>query len=247
MFFVGDKMDIKKAKAIFNDYAKQFDFNDASVQRKYAHTYRVIEYAMAISSSLNLDDQMKELIYVASLYHDIGRFKQASIYHTFDDSKSLDHAKLGYDLLKDGMIDSFAKKEDAEVILFAVLNHSRKEIPQGSEDQILCAKVVRDADKMDIMKEQGNSLSNDVILSKELLTSLKSKEVCDNKNVHNAGDHILRLLGFIYDINFKYTYKFILKEEIIDQKIQLLEHATHQNLDDVATILKQYIEGVIKC
>ena len=123
MFFVGDKMDIKKAKAIFNDYAKQFDFNDASVQRKYAHTYRVIEYAMAISSSLNLDDQMKELIYVASLYHDIGRFKQASIYHTFDDSNSFDHGDYGANLIKKYIRNYISVDKYDNIIIQAIKNH----------------------------------------------------------------------------------------------------------------------------
>ncbi len=240
---------LEEARNLFNDYVKQFDLKQKPIMGKFHHSYRVVAYAKAIARSLELDERMCHLVYLCALFHDLGRFKQMQDYHTFDDLKSLDHAKLGYDILKEGMINKLTDQEDEQnIILFAVRYHGAKEVPNGSEEELLVARIVRDADKMDILKEQGLVIKEDhPIISQVLFDNLMHKETCDKKDAHNSCDMILLMLGFIFDINFKYTFEFVLKEKIIENKINLLEVNTHQDLSELYTFLSNYIKGVISC
>ena len=103
---------------------------------------------------LNLDKENIELAKLIGLLHDIGRFEQIKQYNTFSDKDSIDHGKLGVEILfKQGKIRNFIKsaKYD-EIIKKAILNHNRKEIEKGlNPKELLHSKIIRDADKIDIL------------------------------------------------------------------------------------------------
>ena len=110
------------------------------------------------------------------MLHDIGRFEQVRLYHTFNDGKSVNHAEIGVKILfEDGLIREFIEdKQYDEIIKIAILNHNRQAIETGlTERQLLHSKIIRDADKIDIYysltiysKEavwESKDLSNDII------------------------------------------------------------------------------------
>lgn len=61
---------------VFDNYVKNYDMNDSSINRKYYHTFRVIENIKKLAKSLNLPDEDIELASVIALFHDIARFRQ---------------------------------------------------------------------------------------------------------------------------------------------------------------------------
>src|SRR5574344_62848 len=124
----------------FDKYVNTFDMTNYDINYKYHHSYRVCELSDTIASSLNLSDEDKYLAHVIGLLHDIGRFKQLEVYHTMNDIESVDHALYGADLLfKDNLIDR------------AIKNHNKLVIEDGLNSQeLLQAKIIRDADKIDI-------------------------------------------------------------------------------------------------
>ena len=101
-------------------------------------------------------------------------------------------------------------------------------------------KIVRDADKLDIMTEQGNYIFTDKIeLKKELLESIYNKKVCKNEYMTNEVDTILRMISWIFDLNYKYSYLYLVDKRIIEKKFNLLE--IYGETKDI-TKLKKFIE-----
>lgn len=230
----------------FNSYAKQFDLKRNDIMDKFHHSYRVMEYAKEIGKSLNMSEDELNLLSFCSLLHDIARFKQYTEYNTFKDFESFDHGDIGTQILKeDNFIDKFTKDvEEQEIILFAVKNHNKKEIENGTEKQMLFSKIVRDADKLDIMMEQGNIITEDNLeINPIILEEIKNSKLCSNIYTVNKADSIIRILSFIYDINFDKSFEIILKNNIVENKINLLEiYTTNNNLKEVKENLLKYIK-----
>ena len=89
---------------------------------------------------------------------------------------------------------------------------------------MLFVNIVRDADKLDIITEQGNEINDEqIILKDSMLKSIYNKEICKNSDVENDVDYILRLLAWVFDFNFKYSYEYLINKKIIEKKFNLLE------------------------
>ena len=93
-------IDIERAKIEFDKYCKKYDLVNENLKRKYGHSYRVMMISSEIAKSLKLNQEQIELAEIIGLLHDIARFDQYSIYHTFSDVKSIDHGDLGVEILK---------------------------------------------------------------------------------------------------------------------------------------------------
>lgn len=109
------------------------------------------------------DFSLKELTYachVAALYHDIGRFPQYRDYGTFADALSVNHATLSArTLVREGMLKTESKRVRG-LVVGAVAMHNRYALPRGISAALrLVTNVVRDADKLDIIRIMAPQLS----------------------------------------------------------------------------------------
>lgn len=99
------KIDIEKAKQAFKEYVKNYDPEDKKVKLKIEHIERVSQLAKQMAEKLKLDEEDIKLAELIGLLHDIGRFEQIRIYHTFTDKKSINHGEYGAKVLfEDGLI-----------------------------------------------------------------------------------------------------------------------------------------------
>lgn len=125
------------------------------MELKLVHTMKVVEAARLIASGERFDARTAIASEAAALLHDTGRYEQLRLYDTFRDSDSVDHAAFSHDIVAEkGWLDGWA---DKDAILWAVLVHNRREIPDASADglgefAVTLAKTVRDADKLDIFR-----------------------------------------------------------------------------------------------
>jgi len=139
---------------IFMEYVRSFDVSCKSINRKINHSLRVSEICKKIAISLNLNDELIEVAAFIGLVHDIGRFKQWEIYHTYNDLKSVDHAMVGIKILFD---NNFIKKfivdnKYYDIILNAIKCHNEYILDCGlDENSLIMSKILRDADKIDIL------------------------------------------------------------------------------------------------
>ncbi len=205
----------------FDEYVKSFDCTNEKIKLKFEHIKRVTQVSEKIARNLNLPEEYVNLAQVIGLFHDIGRFKQTKLYNTFNDRVSVNHAKLGVEVLFDeGLIDKFnIDKKYYKIIRSAILNHSTLKIEEGlSEDEVLFSKIIRDADKLDIYYTFCNydfkstfwysDFDCDTI-NDTALEQFMNESIIDYKNVHTNADQIIVCFGYMYDFNFKYSLKYL--------------------------------------
>ena len=222
---------------IFNNYIKKYDLNIKQLNGKVEHTYRVVEYAEKIAKSLNLNEDDINLAKICALFHDLGRFPQYAFYNTFQDSESIDHGDESYKILKELNYDN-------DIVLKSVKYHNKYKIPDDiTEREKLFCNITRDADKLDIMFTQGNDLTGNYKLDEKLMYFFNNYLLVDNKYEKNPVTDILRQLAFIFDINFKESFKIIRKSNIINYKIRLLFNSTMDNrIYDIEKIINTFID-----
>lgn len=148
-------IDREKALQAFRQYVKHYDVTDEKVKLKIDHTYRVCELCEQIAGQSGFDKDETEIAWLTGLLHDVGRFEQLRQYGTFVDAQSIDHAEFGADILfKEGKIRDYIDDASEDALLEkAVRCHSAYRIPEDySEREKRFANLLRDADKIDILK-----------------------------------------------------------------------------------------------
>ena len=244
-------MNITDAMQEFVRYSKLFNLKNDMVMRKFHHTFRVVEYAKDIARSEGLKEEDIILAMKCALLHDIARFRQEAMYHTYEDAKSFDHGDMGAQILTNkNYISRYTKdKEEQKIIIKAVRNHNKFKLEDNlTEREELFVKITRDADKLDIMMERGNEIEGRFILNPEYLKPFKEKRLYKNKGVTGKYEITLRTIAFIYDINFKYSYEFIKENNIINDKIDLLmSHSTSLGIFEyLAKETNKYVDDRIE-
>ena len=244
-------INIESAKVAFDDFVSKYDISDERIKLKYDHTYRVCEQSLKISESIGLDDENTNLSFLIALLHDIGRFEQARLYNTFNDSKSVDHAFWGCKLLfEDGLIRKFVDDDSYdEIIRKAIYNHNKYEIGVCNDMEMLHSKIIRDADKIDIMNLVVNlgeiKLSDDNLgVSKKVDESFRNHLSISHKDKIARNDSIIMMLAFVFDLNFDYSYRYYKDNNYID-----LFYSKLKNKDifsEYIEIANGYIEGKCK-
>ena len=149
-------INIDKCEKEFLKFTEKFNLEDEKIKRKQEHSLRVMEKSEKIAKALNLNKEQIEIAKLIGLIHDIGKFEQYNRNNTYLNEMLLDHAKLGVDLLKK---DEYIKKyiDDNHyipIIYKAIENHNKYKIEDNlNDEEILFSKIVRDADKLDILYE----------------------------------------------------------------------------------------------
>ena len=209
----------------FDDYAMKFDLNEDMIAYKYNHTYRVVHQAEEICRSINLDTEERDLASLIALLHDVARFKQWTEFKTYSDKRSFDHADEGVKILFDeGLIDNFKiKKDDIEVLKKAIENHNKYSIPSDlSIRETLHSKIVRDADKLDILYAfSTNKLLKVETDDEEISDEVKDEFFKDTQvlysTVKNKNEHLIAMIAMVFDLNYDYSKKRILREKYLDK------------------------------
>jgi putative nucleotidyltransferase with HDIG domain len=189
------------------------------LELKRLHCLQVARNAREIADGLAWEVPELELARAAGLLHDIGRFTQYSRYRSFQDADTVDHGEEGHRVLLRSAIGPFERDTDRERLLFAVRYHNRKidKMPAGASpghDDLL--RLVRDADKIDIMSLVLRSVEDDgfsalptmlpgIQLTRELTPDLLSRalgrEALSTASLVTLGDLLLLLSTWFYELN----------------------------------------------
>lgn len=243
----------------FLKYVDKYDNNDKDkdILLKRRHTLRVMELSEEIAKSLDLSEEDVELAKLCGLLHDIGRFTQIRDFNTYNDLVSLDHGDLGAEILKkDNYINKFTNKNQDNIIK-VVKYHNKYRIPKTlSEKNRLLTKIVRDADKIDILflfvnKETYNNIEYTSV-SKEVYNDILNKRLVRNVNVKTSADEIVREIANIFDISYKKSFKIIKERDYVNKifKIQLERTKNEEfikQLKEMQLMLNNYIEEMLEC
>jgi len=147
-----------QARAGFDRLVAQYRDPDGKLEyalaAKYAHTAEVCEITEKIVAGENRFSPREILIFrLCALFHDISRFEQYAKFKTFLDPRSFDHGKRSADLIDELGLVPELHAEDRACIIDAVRVHNKFAIPADfPSDHLAAAKMVRDADKLSILR-----------------------------------------------------------------------------------------------
>ena len=241
-------MEVKEA---FDKYVSDFDFKVDGIEYKYYHSYRVQKYSEKISDMLNLGLKDKKLASDIGLLHDIGRFHQLEKYNSFCDKK-FDHADYGAKILfEDNLILNYdINKCDYEIVKKAIRNHNKYQIEDGlNERELFFVKLVRDADKIDILNAFSSIRVLEICECDEEISPSVREEFFNNitvrnVNVKNKNDKIISMLAFLFDINFEVSYRIIKEEDFINKFYDAIKHK--EIFKEYFDYANKYLDEVLK-
>lgn len=255
-------IDLEKCKQIFLEYVNNYDTSDFIISRKIGHTMGVLDISTEIAESLNLQKEDVDLASLIGLLHDIGRFEQARISGTYKDSKEVNHATIGVEVLfKENKIKDFLPdtREYDEIVKNAVNEHNKLKIKDGlTEKENLFAKIIRDADKLDIYRlflldnvismGTDSGFTDTTHFSKDVLNAFYNNTQIPKNDLKTMLDWFLNSIAFTYDMNFKKSFE-ILKErnyinQIIDIGIELWKEQADE-FEKIRTHINNYIKNKI--
>ncbi len=243
----------------FFKYVEQFDLKDERIQRKKFHSIRVQEISKQIAEDLKLNEEYIDIASLIGLLHDIGRFEQEKQYHTFDDDKSFDHGDYGADLLKKSIRNYINVDKYDNIIIQAIKNHNKLQInPNLKDNELLFSKIIRDADKLDIMYETINIfyIGKEKIINNLTLSDYSYNSIKKNKPVFNSYsidinylDKIVRCIAFIFDLNYKKSFEIIKENNYISKiikKYYYKDKATQIRMNEIEEIANKYVDEKLR-
>lgn len=241
----------------FIEYADRFLTEEPLFNRniilKREHSLRVRRECAEIVRSLDISEHDRFIAEVAGLFHDAGRFEQYTKYRTFVDLKSEDHGQSGVAVLKKINFLSGFDASDAEHIMTAISCHNRRTVPEEvSGRELLMAKVVRDADKLDIMNVVLNYYrhpeTNDTVtldledspaISGAIIRSVSRRQSVAMRDLRTVTDFKIAQLGWVYDLNFQRSFQIYLKR---GYHRELLKHLPESpEVNNLFEIIDRYI------
>lgn len=256
-------------KEQFNNYVKDYDATNPKIALKIAHTFRVASISERIMKTLfdaqNEDSKAEKLLssedidtaWVIGMLHDIARFEQVRRYNTFEDAKSVNHAEFGVKLLfEDNLIERFKVDENLyDVIDVAIRNHNRYRIEEGlSEKELVFSKVIRDADKIDILRVNYETpmaeiynttedvLKNDAI-SDGVYNAFFEETAINHSLKRTCIDRLIGHISLVYELEYQISYE-ILKESGHLDKLMSFESnnlETRERLKSIREYMNKFL------
>lgn len=246
-------MDYEKIESVFKKYIEKYDMNNDKIKLKYDHSFEVAKLMEELAVRLKFNEEDCKLSKSIGLLHDIGRFEQLKLYNTFKDTE-FDHADEGADyLVKRGHIKDFIDDRKYDKIIYdAIKNHNKYEIKDVDEDSLIYSKMIRDMDKVDILRVFTiifSKVFDKDTISDNIKGSFYDKKSCLIKDRVTSSDSIIFVLSFIFDFNYKesleilkekgYFYEFLNKIEI--------KEGSKEVFDSLVKYVEEYIEERLAC
>ncbi len=233
---------LDSAAAALKRYARSFLPPDAQGQTniilKLDHCLRVFQEAQAIVQGETMAEDVARTALWAALFHDIGRFPQYARFASFDDRKSTNHARLGVRVLKQEDLLHELPPPQQKAVLSAVILHNRRFLPPGlPEHMAVPAKVVRDADKLDILAVmlahlRPDAPKNNVVTlglrddpaayTPAIIDQIMAGRLADYADMVWFNDFRLLLCSWIYDLYFATSRRTLLERGFVEKLLAAL-------------------------
>ena len=226
-----DDKQIDCLKQWFDAHVEKFSGGDADMQLhiglKKEHTARVVQTIEALVEELEWPAERRHIAAAAALLHDVGRFSQFSIYRTFNDARSINHALLGLRVLQEEEVWKAASLSDHAVLQLerVILYHNVRELPKKEDAQVLeLARLLRDADKLDIYHliatqtmPPSKELKNAKICSNAVSQAVLAGRMAHRRDMLTSLDQLLFRLSWVYNIHYPATFRRLVNSGLWQQ------------------------------
>ncbi len=241
----------------FEEYVRRFAGRDGKLspmlELKLDHSRRVAGLTEGIGKDLGFDRAKTRAARILGLFHDIGRFTQYTDHRTFRDELSFNHGQRGAHIMEKCPALSACPEKDRRRIIEGIRHHNRSHLPEGLDPESLeFVKLARDADKLDIFSvlyrawKNGDLRRNpDITLMVKLdgpvnpraLDEIRREKVVSLTNVKSLADFFVLQLSWVYDLNFRPSYRRLATGKVIEH-IALVLPATAKIKKQIAIARK---------
>lgn len=241
-------IDLIKAQNEFKKYAQNYDMTLDGIERKYAHSFRVMNISTEIAKSLNLNQEQIKLATLIGLLHDIARFEEFTRYDNFSLNNKFDHGNYAEKVLRENnFIRNFIETDKYDdIIITAIRNHNKFKIEDGlDEETLLYCKIIRDADKVDIFyeetilfwqkKEEIQVIENSLILDSYFEQFINRKAILRVEE-QTILDEVIACIAFIFDLNFKYSFEKLKSENYINKTLDRFKFKNQETINRIKII-----------
>jgi len=232
-----------KLAAWFDNYVAGFygddDYANANFKLKEEHSHRVCGEMLYLADELGLSANQKAIAEVIALLHDVGRFEQFEKYRTYNDVRSVNHCLLGLEVLACAEVLGGIDAAERQLIEKAIEYHGLKELPAGlPDDWLLFARLLRDADKLDVLfvvttylKQYTHNpdefmlemeFPDEPCCSAEVVEAILNEQLIDYSSLRTLNDFKLMQLGWVYDVNFTATLSRIKQRGFLETLLGFL-------------------------
>ncbi len=230
----------------FARYAEGYFGGDDYAHRvKFDHSLRVYAEAAALAEAhapeLARAGVPRRAALLAGLFHDVGRFEQFERWRTFNDRLSANHARLSVRCcLREGLLAD-ALPLERRLVFGAIMLHNRRAVRRPPVDALgILARLVRDADKLDIYRVMHDYFSpggekpsfmrleaedHPVNYTPAVLDCLTEGRMASYDLLRWSNDFKLLMLSWVYDLNLPATARAFLDRDYLGIMFGLLPPA----------------------
>ncbi|MBN1292044.1 MAG: HD domain-containing protein [Candidatus Latescibacteria bacterium] len=232
----------KDIRKWFNDYYNSCVSTDGKKYNllilKLEHSIKVGNHAKAISEDEEWPAFEVDVAETLGLLHDVGRFSQLVEFGTFSDAYSINHGERGYSDVRSSGVLQQLPQEIQTILLNGIRFHNARRIPDDLDKaSTRFLKLIRDADKLDIFRiihkavhQKSTERQPEIILHVDIngpvnpaaLSELENRQNVSYRNIKSLADFGLMQLSWIYDLNYRYSFKYFSDHGIFANIIDIL-------------------------
>lgn len=225
---------------------------------KKIHTIKVCEEIKELCESVNSDELLTNIAQIAALLHDVGRFEQYKQYRTFVDSRSVNHAELGVEVINDKGVLKSLDWHSRQLVINAVKYHNQLTVVDGlADDTTQVLKMLRDADKIDIWRVVSEYYNNSQNRNKAIelnlpdiekisdgvLSDILSETLVKSAHLKTLNDFKALQMGWVFDLNYKHTYEALKKRKYLEKIRDSI--SVSDKAQTLYKVTKEYLEKKI--
>ena len=225
---------------------------------KWEHSLKVLDNAAQILAVSDFPDSLRRAGLLAALYHDVARFEQYAQFQTFRDGLSFNHGVHGSQILKrEPWLLEGESRFDCSLVRAAVSMHNRACLPAGlPADYALVTGLVRDADKIDILRvlaphmKAGAARSEAVTAhlpdipnewSGKIYADLLAGRYASYKDLRCLNDFRLLVCTWLFSLNFPAGLEIIRRQGHIFEILDSLPQAPE--MDRARAVVQEVLTG----
>ncbi|MCK3683036.1 HD domain-containing protein [Maribellus sp. YY47] len=229
----GTELAQRNFQGYFDSFSGLSEEQRNNFQIKYEHSLRVARLCAEIAQSLDMTEEEQQRAFLCGIFHDVGRFKQLAEFNTFNDNQSVDHADYSLQIVNEnGWLDGCPEGEKSRILL-AIEYHNKRELSKESaEKELLYGRILRDADKLDILQVITDYYTNPKAVPNHTLTwempkggpvsadvarQILSGKLVEKADVANQIDIKIMQLSWVFDINFKVSFELMMKKRFMEK------------------------------
>lgn len=212
---------IQNYNNIFWTQVAHYDLTENNILRKVIHSFDVAKNCFTMACNKNFNERERNLCYLIGLFHDIGRFEQWKLYKTYDDTKSVDHGELSYEMLNTLNCKELFQLNNKEInILKESVRFHTKHYDGKDKNIIKFNNILNDSDAFSNIVSTANGMQQMTVDSdgytQEILDGFYNRKLMRCFSPLTKLDRCLMLTACCYYVKDSYIRKLVLESNYID-------------------------------